>query len=148
LTQFKDKPLDERKQLVKAMVARIAKAYAIKKSDLPKQLNCSKGLVNNWSYYGRIPYDYLEQCRLDTGATMDWLMYGVEPVKSLAVEDVAALNAVHIKVLDDGVNYGMISECYQGGIDQLTTKYKKDVDSWVEQLNEKNVVTSNGDDNN
>jgi hypothetical protein len=147
LTLFKEKSLDERKPLVKAMVARMAQAYAIKKSGLPEQLNCSKGLVNNWSYYGRIPYDYLEQCRLDTGVSLDWLMYGVTPVKSLTAQDVAELNEVHVKVLGDGVNYAMISECYEGAITQLTAKYEKDIDSWVEQLNAKKPAVSTGDKN-
>jgi hypothetical protein len=54
---FKDQPLKTRKLLVEAMVARMAQAYGIQKKELPTFLDCQKSLVNNWVFYGRIPYD-------------------------------------------------------------------------------------------
>ena len=89
---FKDKPLESRKALVKEIVARMAQAYGIKKKELPAFLDCQKSLVNNWGFYGRIPYDYLDQCHHKTGISMDWLLYGKNPKCEIPPEQLAQLN--------------------------------------------------------
>ncbi len=139
LTLFKDRPLEERKSLVKAMVARMAIAYGVKKSELPEVLGCSSGLINNWGYHGRIPYDYIEKCRAQTGISTDWLLYGVESVKSIMDTDITELSDVQAKVLADGLRYGMIAECYDGATKQLSDTFKADIDNWVKKIGAKQV---------
>lgn len=141
---FKDRPLEERKKLVKDMVARMAGAYGVKKSDLPEKLECSSGLINNWGYHGRIPYDYIERCRLETGVSTDWILYGVESVKSILDADINELSAAQSKVLADGLRYGMIKECYDGATNQLSSTFKSDIEHWVKKVGAKQTAGLNG----
>lgn len=124
---FSCQPLDTRKKLVKAMVGRMANAYGVKKSALHGFLGCTAGLVNNWVYHGRIPYDYLEACSLTTGVSMDWLLYGETPGQRLHSEDIDWLAAQHEKVLKDGLEYGMIEVESQSVIARMVKKFKKDL---------------------
>lgn len=105
----------------------MAHAYDIKKSNLPEFLGVTKGLVNNWAYYGRIPFDYLTECSEKTGVSMDWLLHGTVPDKSLSEHDKLALAAILAQVLKDGLDYGMIEENYQGALQQLQSKFEKDI---------------------
>ncbi len=124
---FSQLPLEQRKQLVKAMLERMAKAYGVKKSALHELLGCSYGLVNNWAYHGRIPYDYLDACCKATGASMDWLLYGQTPMQNLHSEDIEWLSAQHQKILQDGVEYGMITVQASNTIERMVGKFKKDL---------------------
>jgi hypothetical protein len=128
---FKDKPLETRKVLVKEIVGRMAEAYGIKRKELSKFLNCQKSLVNNWGFYGRIPYDYLDQCHHKTGVTMDWLLYGEKAKVEMSPEKLEELNPTISRVFTDGVEYKMISENYAGAGDQLTGKLEKDLLRWL-----------------
>ncbi len=83
---FKDNPLTQRKQQVKAMVARMAEAYNVEKKALPERLGTQKNVINNWGYYGRIPYEHLYHCHQVTGASMDWLLTGSTAKVSLTTE--------------------------------------------------------------
>lgn len=136
LTPFKDRPLEERKPLVKAMVERMARAYGIKKSALPEFLGCTKGLVNNWTYYGRIPFDYLQACSVATGVSMDWLLHGTVPKQALAESDLMALQEMLLQVLKDGLDYGMIVENYPGALKQMSGKFSKDLEQLSQYLAE------------
>lgn len=142
MTLFKDRPLEERKVLVKAMVARMAGAYGVKRSALPTILGISRGLVNNWGYHGRIPYDYIERCKAETGISTDWILYGIESVKPITDAEVAKLSDAQDDVLVDGVRYGMITECYDGAIKQLSNKYKTDIENWVKKVGAKQTSLS------
>lgn len=146
MTHFRDKPLDERKALVKAMVARMAEAYKIKKSQLAAQLGCSPGVINSWVYYGRTPFEYLVRCKEETGVSVDWLLFGSQPAKQLTRNDIETLKTIQAKVLEDGIKYAMISEQYQGALNQLSTKYSDDIDCWAEHLSHSDENEVNGKD--
>ena len=128
---FKDKPLETRKVLVKEIVVRMAQAYGIEKKALPKFLNCQKSLVNNWGFYGRIPYNYLDECHHKTGVSMDWLLYGEKRKADISPEKLEELNPTISRVFTDGVEYKMISENYAGAGDQLTGKLELDLLRWL-----------------
>jgi hypothetical protein len=128
---FKDLPLETRKPLVKAMVGRMAEAYGIKRKELPKFLNCQKSLVSNWGYYGRIPYDYLDQCSLQTGVAMDWLVYDEKLKVELTADNLIQLRATIAKLFVDGLEYKMIAQLYPAAIKQLSQKFEKDVLAWL-----------------
>jgi hypothetical protein len=128
---FKDQPLKTRKLLVEAMVARMAQAYGIQKKELPTFLDCQKSLVNNWVFYGRIPYDYLDQCHHKTGVSMDWLLYGEKPKFEISPEQLAQLNPTIESVITDGFEFKIISENYAGAGKQLTGKLEIDLLKWL-----------------
>lgn len=144
MTPFKNRPLEERQKLVKAIVSRIAAAYGVKKTALPAKFECSAGLINNWGYHGRIPHDYIEKCRIETGISTDWLLYGVETVKPIMNADMDELSEAQAKVLEDGVRYGMITECYDGAIQQLNKTFQSDIETWVKKVGAKQASSDNG----
>lgn len=125
--QFKQLPIETRKAKVKAMTDRMAQAYGVKKSDLPQHLGCSKSVVNNWAYYGRIPFDYLEACQASTGVSIDWLLFGRQFPRMLDKGEIKGLSHVLNQLLNDGIEYGLISEQHQGALDQLVDKFGKDL---------------------
>jgi hypothetical protein len=128
---FKDNPLEVRKGLVKAMVARMAQAYGIKKKELPTLLGCQKNAVNNWGYYGRIPYEQLDQCHEKTGVSMDWLLYGDAAIFDMTPQKLAGLQAIITQLLKDGIDFEMIGEQYSGAGKQLCHKLEKELLNWL-----------------
>ena len=128
---FKNKPLETRKTLVKAMVIRMAQAYGVKKSALPELIDCQKNVINNWGYYGRIPYEYLDQCSDATGISMDWLLCGNVPQFELTDQKLAELRTTIAKLFADGDDYGMITSNYFGAIKQMENKFEKDLLIWL-----------------
>jgi hypothetical protein len=131
VNSFRNERLATRKIRVKSMVARMAKTYGVKKSDLHDFLGCTKGLVNNWVYLGRVPYDYLEACSASKGVSLDWLLYGKASAKMLNTQDVQLLGAMHKQVLQDGVDYGLIKPRHEGAIAQMTDKFTRDLRRWT-----------------
>jgi hypothetical protein len=128
---FKHKPLEARKALVKAIIARMAKAYGVKKKELPDLINCQKSVINNWGYYGRVPYDHLDQCHEKTGVSMDWLLYGDTLQFEMTPQMQAELNILIAQLFIDGHDYGMITQTYAGAIEQLKNKFKNDISTWL-----------------
>ena len=128
---FKDQPLETKKIQVKAMVARMAQAYGIKKKELPTLLDCQKSQVNNWGYYGRPPYDQLDQCSEKTGVSMGWLLYGEKPKIELTAQSVAQLRIIITKLFADGADYNMIEQVYPGATKQLAQKFESDILEWL-----------------
>lgn len=127
---FKDLPLEERKTQVKAMVQRMADAYGIKKSALAIHIDCNKNVINNWGYYGRIPYEQLHECSELTGVSVDWLIRGEKP-PTLSIEErlesVAEIKAMQEKILEDGAEYDMIATQQPAAIKMLSSKFEKDL---------------------
>lgn len=127
---FKDLPLETRKQQVKVILQRLAQAYGVKKSALPEVLGNTKNVMNNWIYYGRIPFDQLLTCYEVTGVSIDWLINGKEP-EPMSTDDkldlVLKIKSLQNKVLDDGSEYGLIKQGQPGAIDLLGNKFEKDL---------------------
>ena len=128
---FKHKPLEIRKTLVKAMALRMAQAYGVKKKALPELLDCQKSVINNWGYYGRIPFEYLDQCHDKTGASMDWLLYGNIPKFKMTDQKLTQLQEIVAKLFLDGDDFNMITENYPGAGKQLSDKLEKDLLKWL-----------------
>ncbi len=128
---FKHKPLSIRKALVKAMTIRMAQAYGIKRSELPNLLDCKRAVVNNWSYYGRIPHDHLLECHEKTGVSMEWLLFDQKPQFELTPEKYAALLQLTSKLFIDANDFNMITENYLGATKQLGDKFEKDLLKWL-----------------
>lgn len=118
---------EQKKTLIKEMVLRMAIAYGVPKKQLHDCLGCTRAVVNNWAYYQRIPYDYLEICSAKTGASMDWLLYGIEPACRLTDKDILLIRKSHETVLKDGVAYGFIAEQHNGAICRLVDKFTNDL---------------------
>lgn len=131
---FKDKPLATRKLLVKTMVVRMAEAYGVDKAALPEVTGCQKNVINNWSYYGRIPYEHLYHCHEVTGISMDYLLHGEQPPVNLTGTQVNELKSLMQRLLEDGIDFCFINEQKSGAIKQLEDKYGKDLDKWVTAL--------------
>lgn len=138
---FKHKPIEVRKSLVKAMVARMAQAYGVQKKELPKTINCQKAVINNWAYYGRIPYDHLDQCHTMTGVTMDWLLYGQLPRFNITQQKHHELQTIINKLFVDGEDFNIIKQCYPGATKQLRDKLEKDLLQWLGEDNTQEVLT-------
>jgi hypothetical protein len=137
---FREQPLEIRKILVKEMVLRMAATYGIKKSALHNYLGCTKGLVSNWIYHGRIPYEYLEACSVTKGVSMDWLLYGTASAQMLNNQDIQMLTTMHKNLLHDGVEYGLIVPHHSGVLNQLANKFSNDLKRWtgIEQTAKRN----------
>lgn len=130
---LKDKPTDDKKQLVKAIIGRLAQAYGVEKTALPQVLGCQKNVINNWGYYGRIPFDHLFHCHETTGVSMDWLLSGEQQPVKFNDKHLSALTDIAAKLVADGLDFNMISERYPGATEQLTRKFTKDLSDWLQQ---------------
>lgn len=119
---FKDKPLEERKKLVRLVVARMLKAYKLENTKaLAGKLECTHGAIKNWGSAGRIPMDPLFQCHSDTGISMDWLIHGEPPVMVFDHDKVEQLT-MHLNTeLSSAVRYQLIEEKRKGCIDSLVS---------------------------
>lgn len=131
---FKNKPLSIRKTLVKAMVSRMAQAYGIKKKALVELIDCQRSVINNWGYYGRIPYEHLDNCHEETGESMDWLLYGERPAFEVSGQKFTELQQLTAKLFTDGCDFNMISENYPGANRQLSAKLEQDLLKWLDQI--------------
>lgn len=127
---FSELPEDEQKRLIKAMLKRMADAYGIKRSELPARLGTNKNTVNNWTYYMRVPFEQMFDCARITGVSFDWLLSG-EEVAPMShdekIQTVSEVKSMHRKVLDDGVEYGVISQNTDNGVDLLVNKFERDL---------------------
>lgn len=127
---FKALPLDDRKAQVKAITQRMAQAYNIRRSDLPSIVGCTSNVMNNWVYYGRIPYEELHQCQQQTGASLDWLIYGEKAIPRLTQTERAELEAMVATLLDDAIEYEMLAELHGDSINMLINKFQKTLNRW------------------
>ena len=124
---FKDKPLDERKSLVRAMIERMARAYGVNKKALSQHLDCNRNVINNWVYYGRIPYEQLDTCHRVTGVSLDWLMYGYECSQIPQHAESEEIKSIVEHALKCGVELDLIDSNYHNAIDQLSHKITQDL---------------------
>lgn len=128
VVNFKDKPLDERKPLVRAMLERMARAYGINKRSMAKYLGCARSVVNNWVYYGRIPFEQLDACHRVTGVSLEWLLYGDD--ESNIIPEPASqdeIRSIVEKALNCGVELNLVTSNYDNSIEQLGRKISQDL---------------------
>lgn len=127
IDSFKDKPLEERKPIVRAMLERMARAYGINKRSLAKHLGHGRSVVNNWVYYGRIPFEQLDTCHRVTGVSLDWLLYGDESANIPEPASGDQIKALVENALNCGVELNLISSNYDNAIEQLSSKVSQDL---------------------
>ncbi len=108
------------------MIERMARAYGVNKKDLPPVIDCSRNVMNNWVYYGRIPLEQLDMCREQTGANMDWLMYGdqTQDKDNLPLEQLKTIVGV---LFDHSLALELITADSPDAITHLTNKIGKDI---------------------
>jgi hypothetical protein len=126
----KNKNEDAKKELAKSMVARLALAYGVKKKALPALLGCSKNAVNNWGYYGRVPFEQLEQCHIRTGVSMDWLLYAQTGKNGFSLQQVNELTTIMTRLVSDAIEFLIIKPVSAQACAQLTSKLQKDLLKW------------------
>ena len=123
----------ELKKRIKEAILRIAQAYGVSKKELPAIFDCTANVINNWAYFGRIPLAQLEKCRSDTGANIDWQLYGTpQPQTKLAI-GVDELKKVVKAALLSAEEFELIDFKTAGACDQLTAKLSNDLDNYQSQ---------------
>ncbi|MFT4926146.1 MAG: hypothetical protein ACI8WB_002244 [Phenylobacterium sp.] len=130
---FKQKPLDQRRKLVRLIIARLLKAYGL---DKPKELveifNCTYGAIKNWGSSGRVPLDPLFQCHFETGVSLDWLMNGKAPATEYDQKKVDALTAFLNSEMASGVRYKLIEEKCDNGVTMLSEGLSASLLDWMD----------------
>lgn len=128
-----EQAVPEEKKRIKAAIARIAASYGVGKKDLPAIFDCTPNVVNNWVYFGRIPLAQLEKCKKDTGANIDWQLYGTPQTQTKLVIDVDELKKVVKAALLSAVAFDLIEFKTPGACDQLTAKLSNDLEGCQRQ---------------
>lgn len=117
----------------------MAQAYDVEKKNLPQVLGCQKNVINNWGYYGRIPFDHLYQCVETTGVSMDWLLHGKQLQSKITETQLASLQSLAQQLINDGLDFNMIAEAYPGAKNQLLAKLEKDLTTWAHRNESENL---------
>lgn len=115
------------KEEIKAMVERMREAYDVESKALPTIFGCKEGTINNWAHFGRVPHEQLEQCRLSTGSTMDWLMFGDKPSISLSKAAECQMKQTIDRVIEDGIDFKAIVEPTNGSATTVADKLHKEL---------------------
>lgn len=79
---FKSLPEEERREWVKAVLKRIRESYGIERNqDLADKLGMSGKVstIDGWSSRPKLPFYPAVKCHLDTGAALDYLIFGEKP---------------------------------------------------------------------
>ncbi len=143
---FKSKPLEERRRLVRLVVARLVKAYGLGSvKELTTVFDCSYGAIKNWGSAGRVPLDPMFQCHFETGVSLDWLMHGEDPAVLFSPKKVDALSLHLAGELASGVRFQLIDEKCEGGIDMLSLGLRDSLIKWmkIEVVDMEDVRISN-----
>lgn len=117
---------DANKATAKAIIARMAKAYDVDKQQLPGLIDSQMNTINNWVYYGRIPYRKVLLCSQQTGESIDWLVTGMVTSRFNIQQQSTELTSKVHQIIDDCVDYGIISASSDQGIRRM--KYKIDLE--------------------
>jgi hypothetical protein len=126
-TQMATEATEETKARIKAAIARIAEAYGVDKKQLLVIFGCKANVVNNWVYFGRIPFPHLERCKDKTGASIDWLLYGEQPAVFVSADSLVALQQLANQSIDAGIGFGLIKSGSADGSTLLANRMLKDV---------------------
>lgn len=127
---FEELPDEERKRLIKAMLQRMAEAYGIERKELKQHLNTTKNVVNNWTYYMRIPFDQLLECSIKTGVSLDWLIKGEIPkvmTHDQKLEHMESIISIQDNVLTTGIEFGVIKVTSEDAKAILKHKFDSDL---------------------
>ena len=82
---------------VREILERILSSYGVKSQvEYAEVTNIPVGTVQNWLKRGKLPGDYILQCSLETGADVNWLVYGESANASLVERRVSQLTGQQI----------------------------------------------------
>lgn len=124
-------PDNSNKTRIKAMTARMMSAYKVDKKQLADIFDCKTNVINNWPYYDRTPYPYLDRCSQDTGVTMDWLINGTKtPQAVLTKADIVEIKTIVKGVVQGALDYGVIDVLQPGAEGKIIEKLEKDLSTW------------------
>ena len=115
---------------IRAMIERMRQAYDVDKKDLPRIFGVEPKSINNWVHYGRRPYEQMRQCHLSTGASMDWLHFGIESQSSLTQKDIRHILSLMQDALKGAVDYKTLTFRYPDARENLIEKFKNDLEKW------------------
>lgn len=101
---------------------KIVKAYQVDEQQLPDLIGSQVNTINNWVYYGRIPYRKILLCSQQTGESIDWLVTGMMTNRFSMRQQTTELTAKIDQIIDDCVDYGIITASSDQGIGRM--KYK------------------------
>jgi hypothetical protein len=114
---FSNRPLEERRQFVRLITQRMLQAYKFDDSrELAVAFNCTHGAIKNWRSAGRVPLDSMFQCHLETGVSMDWILYGENPKEVYTPSQVKKLVSHIDKELEVGIRYKLIESIRDDGL--------------------------------
>lgn len=124
-------PDNSNKARIKAMIVRMMSAYKVDKKQLADIFDCKTNVINNWPYYDRTPYPYLDRCSQDTGVTLDWLINGTKmPQAVLTTADIVEVNTIVKGVVQGALDYGVIEVLQPGAEDKIIAKLDKELSKW------------------
>lgn len=110
------------KEDIKAIVERMAVAYKVEKAALPGILGCKRSTIANWAHYCRLPNEHLLQCSVDTGASIDWLIFAKAPIATISPVKAAVIEDEVTRVVKDALDYRAIVEGRAGAAEKMTNK--------------------------
>ena len=129
---FKNKPLKERRIIVRSIIARILKAYRVGNvTALAQLLDCNVGTIKNWGCSGRLPMDPILQCHFNTGVSLSWLMQTPRVISDPNPDEVKRLAEFLASELDIAVRNQLIVEKSDNGLDILATDLSVNALKWI-----------------
>lgn len=111
------------KAQVKEIIARMAEAYGVDKKQLRHLLGCKPNVISNWVYYGRIPLPPLMECRVKTGRSMDWLLFGYGPAPFTPATQNVLKQLLRVTLID-AMEFDIIAPLITDAEDKVISRFE------------------------
>ncbi|WJV52916.1 phage repressor protein CI [Pectobacteriaceae bacterium CE90] len=84
------------------VIPRMRSAYGVKNSvELARTLDIPASTLHNWTVRGSVPGNYIIQCSLETGSSLEWLVYG-EVSNAIRKRSLLSGKSLYERILDTG----------------------------------------------